>query len=114
MRILCFFLVQKVILLIYLDIVDIIMQIMIYSDSMLFLRNMQPLYQLLLTHARTLHIWGQFIPPLQTPLEMFQMVQILTITGMVHQYLVRFLVPMGFQIWIFIITVGSTIPIPSL
>lgn len=98
----------------YLDRTDIVMQIMIYWDNILYLQNIQQLYHLLLIHAHILLILDLFIPHLQIPVEVFQMALILAITGMAHQYLVRFQVPMLFLPWIPIITVGSTILLPFL
>ncbi|KAJ6305936.1 hypothetical protein OIU78_021298 [Salix suchowensis] len=87
------------------------MHIMICWD-MPYLPNKLRQYHLLVIHARTLLILDQFTLHLLTPVSVFQMVLVLTITGMAHQYLVRSLVPMLFLPWISIITVGSTILLP--
>ena len=90
------------------------MQIMIYWDNVPYLPNIPQQYHLLLILAHILLMLDQFILHLQTPVAVFQMFLVLTATGMVHQYLVRSLVPMLFLPWISIITVGSTILLPSL
>jgi hypothetical protein len=78
-----------------------------------YLPNILQQYHLLLINAHILLILDQFTLHLQMPVSVFQMVLVLTITGMAHQYLVRSLVPMLFLPWISIITVGSTILLPS-
>ncbi|XP_057960694.1 uncharacterized protein LOC131152828 isoform X2 [Malania oleifera] len=90
-----------------------LMQIMIYLDNMLCLLNIQPCH-LLRIHAHILLTLGQSIPPLQTPVEVFLMVPISIITGMAHPYLATCQPHMLFPPWIFTITTGSIIPLPSL
>jgi hypothetical protein len=98
----------------YIDRTDIMMQIMIYWDNIPYLANIPQQYHLLLILAHILLILDQFTHHLRTPVAVFQMFLVLTVTGMVHQYLVRSLVPMLFLPWMSIITVGSTILLPSL
>lgn len=85
------------------------MQITIYLDNMPSLLSIQ-LYHLLVILAHILLTLGQFIPHPQTPVEVCQKLPTLTIIGVAHQYLVKYQTPMLFLPWIFIITVGSTIP----
>ena len=89
------------------------MQIMILLDSMLSLLSIQ-VYHLLVILAHTLLMLAQFTPPRQIPVGVFQMVPVSIITGMGLQFLVRCTLLMPFLPWMSIITVGNTIPPPSL
>lgn len=88
------------------------MQIMIYWDKMPSLLNTR-LYHLLLIRVHILLTSDPFIPHLQTLVEVFQIVLISTIPGMVHQYIVRCQLLILFLPWISIIIVGSSIHLPS-
>lgn len=89
------------------------MQIMIYWDNTPSLLNTQP-YHLLPIHVHILLTLDLFIPHPLTPVEVFQIIPILTIPGMVHQYTLRCQPHILSLPWISIITVGSSIPLPSL
>ena len=82
---------------------------MIYLDSMPSLPSIQ-LYHLLLILVHILRTLDQFTPHPLIQVEVFQKLPTLTIIGVAHQYLVKYQTPMLFLPWIFIITVGSTIP----
>ena len=88
------------------------MQIMILLDNMLSLLSIQ-VYHLLVILAHTLLMLDQFTPHHQIPVGVFQMVPVSIITGMGLQFLVRCTL-MPFLPWMSIITVGNTIPPPSL
>ena len=87
------------------------MQITSYWDNMPSLLNIQ---HLLLSHVHMqLTLGQQFIPHPQILVQVFQIVLVSTVTGMVHQCLVRYLRLMLFLQWITIIIVGSIIPLHS-
>lgn len=88
------------------------MQIMIYWDSMLYLRNIQ-LYHLLVILVHTLLTLDQYIHPPPIQVELHQNLLTST-TGMAHLCLVTCQPRTHFLLWIFIITVGNTIPLLSL
>lgn len=88
------------------------MQIMIYWDNMPSSLNTQP-YHLLRIHVLILLTLDPFIPHPRTPVEVFQIIPILTIPGMFHQYTVRCQLHILSRPWISIITVGISIPLPS-
>ena len=89
------------------------MQIMIFLDSTLCLLSIQ-LYHPLLILAHILRTLDQFTPRHRIPVGVFQMGLLSIITGMGHQFLERCLRLLHSLLWMSIITVGSTIPLPFL
>lgn len=86
------------------------MQILMYWDpNMLYLLNIQ-LYHLLVILARIFTL-DQYIHPRPIRVDLYQKLLTST-TGMAH--LLTCQPPTHFLLWIFIITVGNTIPLLSL
>nr|XP_027114705.1 uncharacterized protein LOC113732885 isoform X1 [Coffea arabica] len=88
-------------------------KIMKFLDNTLSLLSIQ-LYHLRVIHAHILPTLDQSIPHHQIQMLAFPMVLILIIIGMVHLYQMRYLHLMLSLAWMFIITVGITIPPLSL
>ena len=84
-----------------------------FLDNTLSLLSIQ-LYHLRVIHAHILPTLDQSIPHHQIQMLAFPMVLILIIIGMVHLYQMRYLHLMLSLAWMFIITVGITIPPLSL